>query len=334
MSVFSPQWESEIRQKYDGLPPYDQPNLYRLATDPEAQPLRRRIQEWVGELPASPRLPLLVKRLQSSKHFWEAYHELAVGSVLRGMGYKLHYEMPLSDASTEITPDWSAVRPDGAVEFVVEVFTANPSDEAKSGMDKWHWLLSRLREIPRNVTLGIRELSGCDPPDKTAATEIAERIEQWLSNDQLCVGMELRLAKIRFTIERIGCKSNRLQFIGPTTMLHVNLPGLKSKICRKVAKYRSVLDTLHIPLVVAVVPGDVALDREDLYDALLGQQAIHRTLDGASELIRHDNGLFTDKRPLDPLVSAVAWVSYWGDKWRFHSIDNPHACYSLLLRSE
>jgi len=342
MRVFSSNWEQAMRREYDGLPSYDRPNLYRLATWPHLQPFRRQIQEWVEELPESPRIPLLVKRLQSRNQFYEAYHELAVGSVLCEMGYTIRYEMPISDGTGEITPDWSVMAEDASVSFVIEVFTANPSDDQRSRTDRRHWFLGRLRAIPYNIFLLIRELPECDPPDKPAAEGIAVQIERWLSQGQLCVGMEMILGKIWFTIERVDCACDHLQYLCcPPPMLYVDLPRLKRKIGTKVAKYRSVLENRHVPLVVAVVPSDgVTLDIEDLHAALLGEQAVAPTSRGAGGavehgLIRHPNGLFTCDHSLDPIVSAVAMA--WNnnladtDKWTLRAIKNPRARYPLTL---
>jgi hypothetical protein len=339
MRVFTPDFVEKLRKKYGRLPEYNQPILYHVAINPnEAEEVRNSIERWLADIPPTPRLSILIRRLRSPRTFQEAYHELVVFHVFRSLGYDIRYEMPLSDGVNTITPDLCIVTADGTPWFAVEGFTANPSDEEKSDRERRSRFLKRLRAIPANVILDIDELPGCHPPEKLHGDQIAREIETWLASRQPGVGMETVLGEMRFTVKVVDPMAKKLQFNGPVQILKVPAIGMRRKICEKVNGYRTILTSIRVPLVVAVVPGDFVLDKSDLRTALFGQEVARPVQfgpEGATtyELATANDGMLTRDKPVDSIMSVVAWIDKVRGEWSIEPFHNPASRYPLTLRT-
>lgn len=336
--VFTPDFTERLRRKYSHLPEYDQPILCYVALDPEAEETRKRIETWLADIPPTPRLPLLVKRLQSPTKLQEAYHELVVFHLFRSLGHRIQYEMSLSDGVNAVTPDWCILKADGTPWFAVEVFTANPSDEERSNIERRRRFLDRLRAIQGNVVLGIDELPGYQPPEKLKSDKIASDLEVWLASTPHFCGLETVLGDMRFKVEAVCPHAKTLQYIGPTRMLTVNVRGLKRKICDKIRSYRTILTSIQVPLVVAVVPGDFILDKSDIQTALIGQEVVSPVQFGPEGATTYavataNNGLLTGEQSVDSIVSVVAWVDRVKGEWSLELFHHPAARYPLTLKT-
>src|SRR5574341_1577471 len=123
MRVFSGEWLQQIQHRYDHYPDYKKPHIHRIATSNELQSVRDEIEQWLARLPEAAR-GRVVANVRSARSFRQTYHELAVGHILRRLGYEVEYEKAINN----LTPDWHLEPKDKIPPFLVEVFTANQSE--------------------------------------------------------------------------------------------------------------------------------------------------------------------------------------------------------------
>ena len=326
MEVFTDGWISQIRKKHEqrqGLRTY----LYLLATKDEHQTTRAEIENWINGLPEIIRSKL-ISRLRSSKNHIQTYNELAIGSVLKQLGYQLEYEKPLSGH----TPDWY-VHPKGDIPaFIVEVFTANPSNEWTAQRRQKIDLVKRLEQIPIDVTMNIR-FRGNMALDQHQNKIIATKIRKWLEDDNPPVGTQISLTGIIFKITYRGRGFPHVT-LGFFDIFRVNSKSLRGKIKDKIDNYKDLLQEVRIPYVISIVPNPLTgLEQDNFIDVLFGQEIINLAVDKASGIIagqrseRNSNGLFL----IGPSLSAVIWSWKSQGNWNFKAAHNTNATHPLPL---
>lgn len=328
MEVFTDGWISQIRKKHEqrqGLRTY----LYLLATKDEYQTTRAEIENWINGLPEIIRSKL-ISRLRSSKNHIQTYNELAIGSVLKQLGYQLEYEKPLSGH----TPDWY-VHPKGDIPaFIVEVFTANPSNEWTAQRRQKIDLVKRLEQIPIDVTMNIR-FRGNMALDQHQNKIIATKIRKWLEDDNPPVGTQISLTGtgiiFKITYRGRGFPHVTLAFFD---ISRVNSKSLRWKIKDKIDNYKDLLQEVRIPYVISIVPNPLTgLEQDNFIDVLFGQGIINITLEEAIGTIggqrseRNSDGVFL----ISPSLSAAIWVWKSQRDWNFRAAYNPNATYPLPL---
>ena len=127
MLVFTKEWVGELISRYDSRSRIHRSRPYFIATADEFRLMREQIEAWVADLPEHSQAKV-IPRLRSEEHIWETYHELAVGSLFRNLGFRLEYDKNFGVQ----TPDWFVSSNDGSQTFIVEVFTQNVSESKDS----------------------------------------------------------------------------------------------------------------------------------------------------------------------------------------------------------
>ncbi len=324
MEVFTDGWISQIRKKHEqrqGLRTY----LYLLATKDEYQTTRAEIENWINGLPEIIRSKL-ISRLRSSKNHIQTYNELAIGSVLKQLGYQLEYEKPLSGH----TPDWYVHLKGEIPAFIVEVFTANPSNEWTAQRGQKIDLVKRLEQIPIDVTMNIR-FRGNMALDQHQNKIIATKIRKWLEDDNPPVGTQISLTGIILKVIYRGRGFSHVT-LAFSDIFWVNSKSLREKIKNKIDKYKDFLQEGRIPYVISIVPNPLTgLEQNNFIDVLFGQEIINLAVDKDSGIIaeerfeRNSNGLFL----ISSSLSAAIWSWRSQEHWKFKAAYNPTATYPL-----
>jgi hypothetical protein len=323
MEVFTEEWVNKIRNCYErrpGLKPY----LYLVATKDEYQATRAEIEIWVSNLPQNIQ-PKVISNLQSSRNHIHTYNELAVGSALKQLGYQLEYEKALNC----LIPDWY-VYPKGTIAaFIVEVFTAKPSENRIAQQHQKKDLFKRLEQIPIDVSLNIR-FRGSVVLDPKKNKILATEIRRWLEDEDQLVGTKLFKKGIIFEIFRRGVGFPHVTVGASLDMFWVNSKSLREKINDKIRKYKNLLQKVRIPFVIAIIPDSrTGLDLDNFGDVLIGQEIVELILNN-NKIIGHKNrrnstGLFCKK----PSLSAAIWAWRSQGKWKIKSAHNPNAAHPL-----
>lgn len=328
MKVFTIEWEQKIRRRYESLPGHLRPSLYNLVTSPKLEKVRLEVEKWVSDLPVETQ-EKVAKKLQSA--FFQTYHELAAGNILQQLGYEAEYEKPING----LTPDWY-VRPEGETpSFIVEVFTANRSEEDVKQDKKVNDLLARLNQIPIGVALNIHldydEVQLSQKQNK----DIAKKVKDWLLNNRPDIGAQLDLNGIAFELILRNDAFKRVQTISPGGAFWVNSKILRDKFEKKIDKYKKFADERNIPIVVVSVADPLTgYDYEDFEEALLQHTTYEVTYNkstgeelGQKPKLKKDGLCFTNKE-----LSAALWL--WESSsthWEFKTIHNPIATNPLPL---
>ncbi|MFC7482928.1 hypothetical protein ACFQX7_27110 [Luedemannella flava] len=122
-SRFGPEFVAAHRAAHGKRTPEQRQLTYDIAVDAAFESWRRWYDEQFAHLPA-PQADELVRRLWQDEHFWPVTFELAAGAAIRSAGYTARYEKDYDG----LTPDWSALTPEGELAFFVEVHTDQPSE--------------------------------------------------------------------------------------------------------------------------------------------------------------------------------------------------------------
>jgi hypothetical protein len=346
LQVFTSEAIDRIRRTYADFPDHRKPAVYWIATDPEHQATRLRIDEWVSLLPDEMddddrRRSIrknVIKRLKSADNFWDTYNELYVGDILRQLGYVVDYERPIPNAEKLKTPDWYVESKDNAPPFYVEVFTPGQSRHRRENDNKWEDLRIRLKKIPLSVGLSLRANEQCAPPAERQSITITRRVREWLESCDPPTGEVLRLdcdtleeVKDEFAFHfrrrvieievscREGIREGQGWCVGPFPFERVEVESLKNNIRRKTRKYAEHLEESRIPLVVFLIPhSESPLSHESVDDAVQGQSVtrVYPLSDGRNLIMdgRELNGLFAHTWPGSSALSTIVWwreVTAW-----------------------
>jgi len=309
--VFPPDWIQTAKSRYDSSPHFQQPWPYCIATEEKFSLLRQQIEHWVSSLPEKLQRKTIAN-LQKDKSFWQSYHELAIGNLLKNLGLRTEFEKDFGG----LTPDWYVSASDGSQAFIVEVLTENISESEKSENKQIADLEHRLMQIPLDVVLSIsfnRELAKIKL-NSQRSKKIVRGVKQWLEGGNSNVESELLLDEFTFEVVCRDKGFSTLQFGGFGRSFCVDPTPLRVNINKKVHRYKTVVETNSIPLVIAVV-ADLKTNYGDLEmkKVLFGQVFRQEVLSG---------GLFA-KKPL--LTGAIrAWSPQIG-KWQMQYYSNPQA---------
>jgi hypothetical protein len=316
--VFSPGWVQQVEPRYGHLRRSEKSWPYLTATDGEFpfHLMREQIESWLAVLPEAERTKM-IPNLRCSDGFWHTYHELAIGSFLRELGVQLQFEKQFG----EQTPDWFADSKDGSPSFIVEVFTANVPDKTIGFEDRQlDDLTRRLGEIPLDFAVKISRIedSAIGQLDPHRNKKIAEAVRMWLQTYN-------EFSKPRFSFEGVAFEiidrnrgSATLLYMRPPKPIYAEWAPLRLKIEQKIRKYKNLVLSNGIPLIVAVAPG-LGTDYSDfeMKNILLG---------GVFEESPLSHSLFAN----EPLLSGVLFLSGKGTlRWKVHNYLNPNATFRL-----
>jgi hypothetical protein len=293
--------------------------------------MRNEIEQWLAELPSAKQSELVstLRRDTRKKPFKHTYHELAVGHLLRRLDYQPEYEKVIGG----VTPDWSVPSKGKVPAFIVEVFTANVSDNTASKSRMIDDLQGRLTTIPVGVGLHIRASQAGITLNPQHNSRICEEVQKWLVDGSPSVDEQLEVDGITFTVIASGPQFPHVCTRGPAFGFDVNEPGLSRKIRKKAATYKKIVIQSKLPLVVSVVASpDTGLDIRRFELALLDQQVFQAQIDEGGGVSFGETpacwtkGLFSRL----PALSAAIWV--WrtsSGEWRLFPLYNPNAKQSL-----
>lgn len=324
MLVFTDEWVQKIRRRYKQYPDYQKPWLYTVAISNKLETVRNEIEEWVNWLPQSDQSKV-IKNLQS-KNFIQTYHELAVGSILKRLGYQVEYEKKIDN---NLTPDWYAHPNKGRHAFIVEIFTDNRSETTEKHDKQENDLLGRLQQISIDVALNINFDLAKVALDQQKNKIISKKVQQWLTNNDPPIGAQLDSSGIVFEIFDRDRNYPNLQYVSSTDAFWIDTESLRKNIETKINKYKVLAKEKGIPIVVGiVVDPKTGLSLKSLQDVLLGEREVIVTFEKTpgsvvkQEQKRRQNGLFK----INEALSAAIWM--WKDdfgKWRIKTIYNPFA---------
>jgi hypothetical protein len=306
MLVFTEEWLTKLINHYETLKKHEWRPAYCVAMKDRFRPMRESIEVWVADQPEDSQAKL-IKKLQSLKDknsFLHTYHELVVGSLLKGSGLQTEYEKNVNGK----TPDWYVAIKDPPHHFIVDVFTKNISD-SKVRWDAWRTDLDeRLRLIPLHVCIELSSTQRTEPPAFDRNEEIASRIKVWLEQKRPDIGDRLQLEDFIFEVSECDSPFRGVWLEGNDFFCVSPVP-IKLKILEKIECYENLIASNSIPLVVAVVAGPGTLyETEELKTAIHGRDK--------------KDGLFA----CSPLLSGVIWASRKNmAEWEMRSCLNPLA---------
>jgi len=338
--VFDPDWIKELHAQYGQRPNYQQPPIYRLATNPEWAEERERVEQWVCLLPENKQNEVIA-RLREGDQFYTTHNELVVGDWLRQCGHQPEYEKPLGDK----IPDWYVPSIGDLPPFYVEVATVFPPPEFQDEMQRWDELRSRLAQIEHYFHLGLSVNPGASLVNKDQKS-IVDFVNKWLDGFDPDVTTQQEETtyqdgdlRIRFSlIPRRTRGKAPVATAGPVLIWWVNSQHLRDVLRKKLHKYRQA-KYMKIPLVIALVPTfESGFDTDDLLDALFGKEqvTVYWRNDEiiATETGRDRTGIVTPKvqggKPImmNTRLSAVLWVTS-SQPARAKVIHNPYARFPL-----
>jgi hypothetical protein len=106
---------------HGGRRPEQRQLTYDIAVDAAFAHWRTWYDDQFALLPPAPG-DTLARRLWLDEHFWPVTFELAAGAAIRASGFTAVYEHDHGG----VTPDWTALTPDGEVAFLIEVHSDRP----------------------------------------------------------------------------------------------------------------------------------------------------------------------------------------------------------------
>jgi Holliday junction resolvase-like predicted endonuclease len=251
-TVFSSEWIQAVEKRYGNRPRSLKSWPYLIATDNSFSSVRRQIENWVSELPGAAKAKI-VPNLLSGDNFWHSYHELVVGAFLKELGLEVEFERQIG----EQTPDWFAYSKDGSKSLIVEVFTVNVSESAESENTKLDELTRRLGEIDLDFLIHIScgDDSAIRQLDPSRSKKIAEAVKTWLQAYNEFSEPALEIDGFVFTVYGRNCGFPTLQYASPVRLGYYSLPSLREKIEEKIHKYKNLILSNKIPLIVAIARG-------------------------------------------------------------------------------
>jgi hypothetical protein len=314
--VFTTEWLQTAKQRNESLPAFASTEWpYQIATNEAFSVMREQIENWVADLPVTSRRNA-VERLRSDEAFFETYHELVVGHFLRSKGMRTEYERDFDGQ----TPDWFVSRDADPQGFIVEVFTANISDVENQANNQLDEFTRRIQALPYDVGLHLAFNDGFDASklQPSRNKRIIKQLEGWLANPAAKTGSQLCLDAFTFTVAGRDMGFSSVQPGGFAKATFVNTIPLREKIERKIHKYKHLVESRRLPLIIAVIPD---------FDSHYGPIEMRRILFGqAFEETVLSNGLFA-KSPL--LSGAILGEVGAVGSWKMHHFLNPLATNPL-----
>lgn len=266
---FGHEFVASHRARYGGRSPERRQLTYDLAVESRYEPWRRWYDEQLALLPST-QADALAGRLWLDEHFWPVTFELAAGAAIRAAGYTAVYEQNHDG----LTPDWTAVTPQGAPLFIVEVHTDQPSKETFGRIRGWKALEQRIAKIPVGVVLALTgtghgKVEPTPPPAGTAKRIAQDLRARLLGSPGAAVirshGYTFVVLADRFGYQLPSPNGLHAQFAAPSGVAGpVHASRLAEAVDAKVRRYAKLADSHNVPLVVAV--GAHRFTRVDLTD--------------------------------------------------------------------
>jgi hypothetical protein len=318
MEVFSKEYVQRVKSRYENNREYERPELYFIAVSELAQGFRDEIEEMFASL-STDEQKCAITRLQSIENFTQTYNELAVGCMLKKLGYKVEYDKTIDG----LTPDWYVHSQGNKTAFIIEVFTTKyyGNDKLREDLQVKN-LEGRLGKITFDAVLTIR-LDDHTTLNPGRNKRIVKEIEQWLTQEAPPTGAQYSGDGFTCDVERTSCYSNVYPVVVRKGTV-VDPKRLKNTIEDKTKKYQC----LEVPIVVGVVTDPILGGH--LRSVLLGTKSARfssnkLTGERITEYIQSNDGLFGEK----PDLSAVLWISRPSGGWKMTAIYNPTAMKPL-----
>ena len=327
MEPFDEHWIHQIERQYGLKHRWEQPDIYRIATNANMWAARTLANRFVDSLPDEAQAKL-VSKLRKDKSFSDAFHEIVVGAMLTKCGPIPDYEPELT---TGKTPDWYVAPRGGEIGCTVEVVSRNTADRVgKRSLDE---LLLRLRQIPLQAALSLGFVSDDSDPLPSNPKQVASDVQKWLEASDTAPQSTLLRDGVLFTVLSMNTGIETVNTIIDPVAFRVDSHALSKLIASKVQKYAGICQNGGSALVVAVVADPVTgLDTEDVESVLFGSVKYPIAVDKTTKRpllkqpYRSHDGIFEHYLGL----SAVAWVVQNGpDTWTSTLYRNP-ACNILL----
>jgi len=314
--VFSEDWLQLQGNRYSSYPKYQWPKPFFIATDESFRAIRDDVERLISDLPCDSQKSAIAK-LRSDEQFWETYHELAVGNLLRNLGLKTEYENQLNG----LTPDWLVSTSDGSEKFIVEVFTQNVSASDKAEDKQMADLTNRLKQIPIDVFISIDVDLALRKEKLTSqrVKKVFNSVKQWLEKQKTNFQPEFSVDEFSFLIRLKNVGYSSLQY-GYGLQSITTPESLRANLVKKFYKYRFLAEANKLPLLIAVVPG---LETRHQF----GDTEMNWIFYGESQKpIVVSKGLFADK----PLFSGAILANWQSPgQWLMQSYLNPLAKFPL-----
>ncbi len=314
--VFTAKWIQTVEKRYSDRPRSLKSWPYLIATDHEFFPIRQQVENWIADLPEAEQKKM-TPNLRSSDNFWHTCHELAVGSFLKELGLQVEFEKQFG----EQTPDWFVCSEDGLHPFIVEVFTVNVSESTDFENNQLDDLTRRLGEIPLDFAVNIsrEDSSAIRQLDSKRSKKIAEAVRVWLQTYNLLSEPSFSMEGFTFEIIHRDRGYETLQYASIAKPIYAAWTPLREKIEEKIHKYKNLVLSNKIPLVVAVAPGlGTDYSNFEMKNILLGGVFVESP---------SSDGLFAK----EPLLSGALFVRREGmAQWKIDHYPNPKAAFPLL----
>ncbi|MEU7794850.1 hypothetical protein AB0B11_15595 [Micromonospora tulbaghiae] len=254
------------RAIYGARSPERRQLTYDIAVEPEFEPWRRWYEEQLALLPPR-QADALARRLWLDEHFWPVTFELAAGAAVRAAGYRAVYERDYGG----LTPDWTALTPDGEPAFFLEVHTDEPARKTFERIRAWKALEQRIAKIPVGVVLVLKDDRPVapQPPDAGTAKKLVRELRARLlgfPGTSVVQTHGYTFAVLADAFGPIGSANGLYaQFAAPSGVAGpVDASRLARAVDAKVGKYADLANRHEVPLVVAV--GAHRFTRVDLSD--------------------------------------------------------------------
>lgn len=334
---------------------YIKPELCYVALDSEYAQERLQIESWADELlpKDSTKRNSFASRLCDPEQFFDTYNELVVGIKLRHLGYHLVYEPQLPD--TERRPDWCVYGRDDVPPFYLEVFTPNPSEDNARDEYNWKELAALIEDQTTGFGFSLQFYSDKSSPDPKQRKKVVTLVVRWLESghlkigDRLCfndssydiidsVYADLRIP-LQITVVELLSESQKSWCTRPIKMKKVDEASLRRNIKAKVKKYSKSIQLERSPFVVCCIPHPISvLGHNSVETILYGDTVLQVFPNDLTRAINLGNGLLNGKDPIDPILTAVVWLSEghtyssWDGLPAFQPIgvySNPNALFPL-----
>lgn len=320
-SIFTNEYLDDLRRHYEGRRSYEQPLTYGVAVGEDWRDTRAELESWIRMIPDEQR-PQVIGNLRNSQTFFEAYHELAVGALLRSLGFQPQYE----ETFENLTPDWFVDTTNPLL--LIEVVTVNEPDTLRRAYSATVELYSRIVGIPFAGTVKWDFASPDHSLQMKQVAQIARGVRRWLIQEDPNAGAKRRVDKLVFEVVKRD-DSQHLRCRPPFRYGYANRKRLEEAIKEKVKRYEGIALEKRAALVIAVTAtGLSGLSLDSLLDVLLGSEAVKvsckEPTEESAELstIRVPDGLFESWRKT---LSAVLWVEGSAGQWRMEAFLNPYA---------
>jgi hypothetical protein len=319
MIPFDERWIHQLEKQYGSKHPWERPSMYRIAIDDGLAPARQLINDFFEHCPQEMQHRLL-PRVRSDSLFWDTYHEIVVGDMLRRSGKAPEYEHLLAPG---LSPDWY-VSSDGHVPgCYIEVFSYNlpPMKDTPFLVE----LAFRVSTIPVCSWITVAPSTG---PQINQTRETAKQdsllIQRWLTKGDWEQGQSRATEAFVFRLERLFGRPGHVTVTRKSIASFINSRRLRSEIQAKAHKYGEACWTAGCALLIAIFPNPFfGPDLEDAEVIALGRAMGYGTdaQHVSPTTLRDRSGLFTPDGPLSGLV----WLTQQGGDWSSRILLNGQA---------